>query len=362
MCRRQDFYHQAAVPRERALTNVLPFSFDTARVRDLHAWDEMIYSSAGKVSRETHGDRYGMPPVKPFKEKDVTSVACGFKSLFQGDHLGVEFALESHTKLLKRGGLLVDSETILGHHAFPSGPSWQGLVIDDYFSISRERASASALEAKSVFYLDQAERIYKRENVFGSDDKTIRGTESFKVIGAEVLADERTCNSGIVSETTPLSKRIPMIALSLSLPVISRTLASRLAGNWVSVLMFRRCLCCLLSKLFTFGNKTEAGADEVIKLTRSAAEELVLASVMCVPAATDILVPYHEEIYATDASNAKGGITSKHVSSELAETLWLGGDKKGAYTMLDAPARSMLRSIGEDCDTMPVQADILASR
>ena len=111
-----------------------------------------------------------------------------------------------------------------------------------------------------------------------------------------------------------------MIALSLRAAGVSRTLASRLARNWVSILMFRRCLCCTLSKLFTLGNKTEARADEVIKLTRSAAKELVLASVMCIAAATDVSVPYCEEIYATDASNTKRAITCKHVSSELAET------------------------------------------
>ena len=155
-----------------------------------------------------------------------------------------------------------------------------------------------------------------------------------------------------------------MIALSLraaGLPVISRTLASRLSGNWISILMFRRCLCCILSQLFTLGNKTESGADEVVRLTRRTAEELVLASIFGIAAATDVSVPYLEEIYATDASNAKGAITCKHVGKEVSETLWLGGDKKGAYTMLDAPSRAILRSIGEDCDAEPVPADLTSS-
>ena len=147
---RKDFYHQAAVTRERALTNTLPFHFEAAQVHCLSAWEEMLESTTGKVSRESHGDRYGMAPLKPLKEKDITSVVCGFKSLFQGDHLGVEFALESHTNLLKRGGLLADDETILGHHTFPQGPSWQGLVIDDYFAISQEKTSTPSLQAKSV--------------------------------------------------------------------------------------------------------------------------------------------------------------------------------------------------------------------
>ena len=47
--------------------------------------------------RETHGDRYGMLPKK--RVRDVKQVVAGFTSLYQGDHLGVEFALESHSEL-----------------------------------------------------------------------------------------------------------------------------------------------------------------------------------------------------------------------------------------------------------------------
>ena len=243
---------------------------------------------------------------------------------------------------------------------FPRGPLWQGLVIDDYFVISRERASAKSSQAESVRRLEEAEKINEAAGVFGSDDKTIRGAESFKVIGAEVLADARTRSAGIVSVAAPLSKRVPMMMLSLrtaALPFISRTLASRLAGNWISVLTYRRCLCCLLSNLFSYGTKAAADGSDVLPMPRRVAEELVLASIFGLCAATDISVPYDNYIYATDASNAKGAVTLREVGPEISEILWLGGDKKGAYTMLDAPARATLRSLGEDCDGEPAIAD-----
>ena len=254
---RKDFYHQAKVTRQRAHTNVLPFTYKRGEACSLHAWVEILEAGAGKVTRETHGDRYGMAPAKTLKENQIHEVAFGFKSLFQGDHLGVEFALESHTALLRDGGLLSSDETILGHHVFPRGPLWQGLVIDDYFVISREKENAKSSSAKSVQHLERAEQIYKDAGVFGSDDKTIRGAESFKVIGAEVLADSKTRSAGIVSVAAPLSKRVPMMMLSLRTAALpfSRTLASRLAGNWICVLMYRRCLCCLLSDLFNYGTR-----------------------------------------------------------------------------------------------------------
>jgi hypothetical protein len=57
---------------------------------------------------------------------------AGFRSLFQGDHLGVEFALAAHQGLLERAGLLVDSQQIKGHCPFPKGPIYSGLIIDDF--------------------------------------------------------------------------------------------------------------------------------------------------------------------------------------------------------------------------------------
>ena len=40
-------------------------------------------------------------------QRMAPSVFVAFRSLFQGDHLGVEFALRSHEVLLGRGGLLI---------------------------------------------------------------------------------------------------------------------------------------------------------------------------------------------------------------------------------------------------------------
>ena len=58
---------------------------------------------------------------------------AGFASLFQGDHLGVEFAFCSHQNLLEEAGLLKDSQQIRGLHPFPRGPHYSSLVIDDFF-------------------------------------------------------------------------------------------------------------------------------------------------------------------------------------------------------------------------------------
>ena len=357
---RKDFYHQSCVSRERASSNQLPFSFDEDCFAGSRALSDLHEELGKPQTRDDFGDRYKQQRRSVLVPEHGGKVWAGFKSLFQGDHLGVEFALSSHTELLKQGGLLDEASTVLRHRPYPRGPLWQGLVIDDYFVVSREPVNGAVESSASVRCLDAAEQIYERAGVFGSPEKTVRGAENFTVIGAEVFSDSKARSAGVITVSAPGAKRVPMIALSLkvaSLPIISRALASRLAGNWISIFMYRRACSCVLSNIFNLGSKTSDDANEVVRLDRSTAEELVLASVLGLVAIADISVPYSSKLYATDASMSKGAITEKDISPTLAEVLWLGGDRKGAYTMLDNPARQQLRWLGCDVDEEPVAED-----
>jgi hypothetical protein len=137
---RRDFYHQAKVSLERCQSNLLPFSYALDELQDLKALEKFCSRADEKTStkREVVGDKLG------FSQKHGRAVSLperlfpGFSSLFQGDHLGVEFALCAHQVLLERNGLLINDQQIKGHHGFPTGPLYSGLVIDDFFLIGRE--------------------------------------------------------------------------------------------------------------------------------------------------------------------------------------------------------------------------------
>ena len=90
---------------------------------------------------------------------DFRPLHAGFGSLFQGDHLGVEFALCSHQSLLEEGGLLDGSHQIKGHHPFPKGPLHSGLVIDDFFVICREPFGTPKAESHAFRSLAEARKI-----------------------------------------------------------------------------------------------------------------------------------------------------------------------------------------------------------
>ena len=118
--------------------------------------------------------------------------------------------------------------------------------------------------------------------------------------------------------------------------------------------MFRRRLCCIHSEIFPLGSKALADGDEVVVLSRKAAEELVWAGIFSLVAIRDISVRYDAEIYATDASSIHGAFTALDVGEDLASVFWLGGDRKGAYYMLDQLACQMLRALGEADDEAPL--------
>ena len=348
---RKDFYHQCAASRDRAFTNCIPFDFPVKAFNERPAISELAEILAAPTSRSVHGDRYGMSKRKQVRLKDEDRVICGFRSLLQGDHLGVEYALEGHQNLLKDHGLLCDDVQLLRHRPFPSGGEWQGLVIDDFFSISAERIGTPVESTRSAAALQAAEAAYSAVGVFGSDEKTVRGAETFKVIGAEVKSDLRTRSAGQVTVGAPLAKRLGLSALTLRvarLPVISKEVASRLCGSWVSTLMFRRPMSCLLQKTFSLGSKVANDGNEALSLPRGFAEEFVLSATLSILCCTDVSVKYAQKLYATDASLNRGAVTSFHIPEELNKTLWLSGDKKGCYTKPDNEAKTLLRGLGHD--------------
>ena len=354
---RKDFYHQCAVSRARASTNVLPFSYSLSSFKETLAFKELeaIESTRGS-GREKIGDKLG------YKRPSVL-VAPGdfvypaFNSLLQGDHLGVEFATAGHECMLSRAGLLQPRHRLRGHHPLPLSNLWEGLVIDDYFAVSVAPASLSSEKSRSVRAVNRATDVYAKHEVLGSPEKDILGSRHFKVVGAEIDSSRRALSLNKATVAAPLQKRIAMVLLTLrvaQMPYISSSLASRLAGNWTSIFMFRRCLSCVLSEIFTFGHGAHGEESDVFVLPRTTAEELVLASILCFVAASDVTVDYAERIFATDASMSSGAVVSRDLSLGPSKVLWLGGDKKGSYTSLDPPFRELVRALGEQDEDEPI--------
>ena len=365
---RKDFYHQAKVSSSRAHSNCLPFEYPRSLFAGLPALRELETLEAEKKGdRAKAGDRYGRAGSTDPEEKFGDGrVVPGFASLYQGDHLGVEYALSSHQSLLQSAGLLPEKEHVRGHCPFPVGPSYQCLVIDDFVAISVQKVGVSPLISESSAALAKAKEIYERHAVLGSPEKDVTASDSFTAIGTRIESSQAARSRGVCVVSSPPEKIASLVALTakvFQLPVISRTLASRVAGSWTSVLLHRRCLSCLLDKIYGLGVRDQQDGNEVLPLSRVAAQELVMCCALSFVASSDVSVPFASRLFATDASLQKGAIVSKELPQSLASVVWLGGDKRGAYTKLDNPFSCALRHLGlEDAEEEDVDQDLEVER
>ena len=356
---RKDFYHQAAATRERAATNVLPFAFLESDFADSRALEELLALETKPHRREDVGDNF-RSNQRSILAGPPSEVYPAFRSLLQGDHLGVEFALSAHGHLLEEASLLCEDGRIQGGHPFPRGPLYEGLVIDDYFALSIEPCSQAAASSPALRCFDKAIGAYEAEGVIGSPEKDIKGSSYFKVVGAEINSSPGARSRGVITVSAPVQKRISLAVLSLRLarlPVISAGLASKLAGNWTSILLYRRCLTCLLSRIYDYGARADAHQKEVYEFSRSAAQELVLCSVLGLVAAADVSAGFLDRLFATDASLAKGAVVSRQITKEISKTIWLGGDRRGSNTKLDSAFRQAARAVGLDAEDLEEQAE-----
>eukprot|EP00435_Cladocopium_sp_Y103_P010558 s305_g2.t1 len=356
---RRDFYHQAAVSAERAASNMLPFSYPCEAFSNMAAWSVFLERLTEKhgMSREKKGDGFRDPVVKAAARRTRKSPALPerlypcFQSLFQGDHLGVEFALMSHMTLLRGAGLLDETTRIQGHHCFPPGPKWDALVIDDYFALSAEPLCCDVGDTFAMTALARARRVYEDEKLLGSPEKDIVACPIVKAAGAEIRSCESNVRMGVVPVGAPFCRRLALAALSLRaarLPGVTSKLASRLAGNWVSLLQYRKCWSSLVDPLFAFAAQVEEGGqNDVLFLPRAVAQELVLVSSIAPLIFSNIAVDYLPQVFATDASLEKGAVVSAPIDPAECEEIWLGIDRKGSYSHLDNGFHAILRHLGE---------------
>ena len=351
---RRDFYHQARVTAERARTNMLPFHYSLEDFEGTQA--HRIYCQ--KASESTLRDRLELGDgFGGGKRKGLfsgRSVYPAFQSLFQGDHLGVEFALAGHEGLLSSAGLLKEEERLKGHSLIPFGPRWTGLIIDDFFAIGVESVKSSRADSFAFKALAEARSVYAEEGLLGSDEKDVEAEGVFKAAGAEIRSSPKDVRRGLVTAAAPLAKRVALSALSLRaacLPSLTLNLASRLAGNWVSTTMYRRCISSCVDKFFALATEREDQTGKsLVRLDRRTAQELVLLAVLAPLVSSNIAAGISDVVYASDSSSSKGAFVTARSSKKVAMALWQAGDKKGGYVKLLNPFSACLAELGEDCE------------
>ena len=356
---RRDFYHQCRVSWERTETNLTPFVFPLEDFAGTSAYESYVQRKAelSSKNREDVGDHLGeVRESKGGRRKKAAPLAervyPAFAALYQGDHLGVEFALGGHEGLLMQEDLLQEGQRLLGHCPIPQTSTLQALIIGDFFVISTQGREVRKEKTEAFRLLEKSRAAYKKHGLAGSPEKDVAAEQLFKAAGAEVDGRDDCLDRNLCLVAAPLSKRIGLSILSLRVARLHRvtaTLAARLTGGWVSVLLYRRCLSSIVKELFALGNyqKIEE-ADELRPLSRQAVQELQMLACLSPLMSTNVRAGVSSTVYATDASLGKGAIVETKVAPELSRLLWDGCDKQGHYTMLDSPFRELLKHVGED--------------
>ncbi|OLP87334.1 Protein MEMO1, partial [Symbiodinium microadriaticum] len=229
--------------------------------------------------------------------------------------------------------------------------SYPAVVIDDLVNISALPPKADPLVSFAGAMHARALDAYAAEDLMGSPDKDVVGATLFKAIGAEIDSRAFQVARGCVPIGAPLSRCVPLAALSLRaarLPWTTPCLLTRLSGAWVSVTLFRRCAMALFGRIF--GAEPRAlplsAANLATPQPRALAQELCLAVTLMPLLASNVTAPFHLRVYATDASLGLGAICSTPVTPALAKSLWLHGDRRGGYS-LETGAAALLSAVGE---------------
>ena len=244
---RKDFYHQAAGSYPRAVSNAIGPVFDLRVFRGFQAHAEYIARGDRAYAAASSGDT-AFKPSSILAHAGVP-VHGAFKSLLQGDHLGVEFAASAHEGLLRGSGITGDPPggRLLNRCPVASNVTrWAGLIIDDLFAISAEEVGpggASTLSGPRPFSA-RLKSFTRLLALRGPTKRTSSVPGCSLSLALKSTPPPRACLREVFVGL-PASRRFALSFASLQVAAeryISEELASALAGCWVTALLYRRCL------------------------------------------------------------------------------------------------------------------------
>ena len=350
---RCDFYHQLYVTRSRAVTNTLGPGIPMSLLEGTHGLSTFLLSQARRRRhREAVGDnlhRFSHLGERG-RRPDPNHVWVSFNSILQGDHAGVEICTDAHTSLLQEYGLLSHDTRLVASRPLVSQKCLEGLVIDDYFCVSKEPASLPNNQSKAFRCYQAAQLAYDDHKLLGSPAKDIQCENEGKAIGAFINSGHAARSRGLITLSAPPEKRVSLSFITLHLCAMSHTSDSLhlcILGNWISMLAYKRPLMSILDRSFHLvdQNMLDQNNPKVIGLPRSVANELVLLAVLMPLMVHELSADYLPTVFATDASSKKGAICQAPVGKDVVEVLWKHCKSKGAYTRLLTEPESFLRHL-----------------
>ena len=169
--------------------------------------------------------------------------------------------------------------------------------------------------------------------------EAVRNQENATIIGAELQGDAGFCCAPKV-RTYALAKLTMLLArIGWTTPKALRVLL----GSWVSTFLFRRPL--LSSSTHSFrAIETDSGV-EVMCLSGTVKNELLMAALLCPLAVSDLRAPYPEVAFCFYASSFAGGYVGSYLPQSTSVKAWRLKERRGAYRHLETGSEVVGRKL-----------------
>lgn len=244
---------------------------------------------------------------------DDTPVFGSFKSILQGDYLGVEYGIASHAGFLEEYGLLDPAKRLQPSSMIRPVGFYEGLVIDDYFSI----ALVPCIELEEPFYkpspahraFRHAKEAHEEAGLQGLDAKDVIDEKLGTVVGAEINSSHDLVLKDLFPVGNAAAKRMSLswIALYAAKYVYTpEALHNSLMGAFVSSFCFRRCGMAIFSTYLRLFH------------LRSSMRKILLSGLCRERQVSNIKAEVSSKIFCTDASTSKGVVCMVRISKRVA--------------------------------------------
>ena len=259
--------------------------------------------------------------------RERKAVYVALTSLDMGDVNALGHAQQAHEVMLGAGGAAAQWELLRYGHPIPSGSCHAGSYVDDLAVVQIHKVDEHP--DCDVRLLEKAEAGYSAAGATVKHFKDANQAFRATIWGTEVDGIE-----GLAS--TPLKKLVQLQWISLDW-LGQRTdylTFAALLGSWNAALMHCRCLMALK---FSKSLKLSCRSWSVRSVFSESQPEFLmsLALVVMTPMMhSDLRAELSEELFLTDASLWKAGVTRAHIPKSAGEELWRFADLRGRHSWL----------------------------
>ena len=306
----RDYYYLFQISEERSRRNILCGPVAPCDVRSLNCF---------RSEFENASELYG-----------------ALNTLAMGDTHAVGLAQTCHLSLAVQSQIASMDNLLSLAGPTPRGPTYVGIVIDDFVSMAAVSKDASTPTVSGLL-ADHMQDVYEAVELIPHKDKAFRDELCCTVWGTDIDGT-RGFIRGSLKRAIPLLGIVMKVA---SLGYSTVELLQVISGSLVSLFLFRRRLLSSLGSIFD-ACKNRSGRD-MVKLSGKLKSELLLCAFLLPLACSNIRAKHRGRITATDASHWGEAAVCCKIPEVAARELARHSIRKSVWTKLLPPGKAWAR-------------------